>query len=104
MGGKANPTAISHTCEGQNERNSLISRNEVKASKRGPTGKTNRFCSISEKNESEGVEKGFANMHTTDKSEKTIAGAAVSEPRGSICASIAGFGEHRVVGPKGSKV
>ena len=104
MGGKANPTAISHTCEGPNERNSMISRNEVKASKRGPTEKTNRFCSISENIDIEAVEKRLANMHTTDKSEKTIAGARLSEPRGLMCASIAWFDEHHVVGPTGSKV
>ena len=104
MGGKANPTAISHTCEGPNERNSMISRNEVKASKRGPTEKTNRFCSISENIDIAEVEKRLANMHTTDKSEKTIAGARLPEPRGSMCASIAAFGEHGRMSPKRPKV
>ena len=71
MGGKGNLTAISHTCEGLIEGNSMISRNEVKASKRGPTKKTNRFCSISENIDIEEVNKGLANMHATDKSEKS---------------------------------
>ena len=44
------------------------------------------------------------NHGATDKSEKTIAGAQLPEPRGSLRASIAAFGEHRGVGPKGSEV
>ena len=94
MGGKGNPTAISHTCEGPNERNSMISRNEVKASEQGPPQKTNRFCSISENIDIEEVEKGFANMHATDKSEKSRSLARLSAPAGSFRASIAWFGEH----------
>ena len=43
MGGKGNPTAISHTCEGPIEENSMISRNELGGSKWRSTDKNNGF-------------------------------------------------------------
>ena len=43
MGGKGNLTAISHTCEGPIEENSMISRNELGGSKWRSTDKNNGF-------------------------------------------------------------
>ena len=43
----------------------------------------------------EEVEKGLANMHATDKSEKSRSLARLSEPRESFRTSIAWFREHR---------
>ena len=49
------------------------------------------------------LEKGLANLYTTDRSEKTIAGARLSEPRGSLRACITWFGEHQGERTKGGK-
>ena len=41
------------------------------------------------------IEKGLANMHATDKSDKSSALARLSQPQGPFRASIAWFSEHR---------
>ena len=53
------------------------------------------FCSIFENVELDNIEKGLANMHATDKSDKSSALARLSEPQGPFRASIAWFSEHR---------
>ena len=48
-----------------------------------------------QKIELDNIEKGLANMHATDKTEKSRSLARLSEPQGPFRASIAWFGEHR---------
>ena len=91
----ADPTAISHVCEGWTRANQRISKVEVRELKWSPIEKTNRFCSISENIDVEELEKWVANMHATDKSEKSRSLARLSAPSGSFRASIAWFDEHQ---------
>ena len=48
-----------------------------------------------QKIELDNIEKGLANMHATDKSDKSSALARLSQPQGPFRASIAWFSEHR---------
>ena len=98
MRGLANPTAISHTYEGPIEGKSMISNidfQELKKRKARSDWKNKSFYWILRFWTIEALEKGLANLHTTDKSEKTIAGTRLPEPWGQNTASIAWFGEHQ---------